>query len=311
MSESALDRVARALNLIPFISKNPGLSVLQIAERFNSTPTQISKDLTLLHMCGLPGYSHLELLDIDYEDPDYISVTEAQVLDQPRSLTQVEATTLVLGLQLLGELSTNSDELSAITALRERIAGALGAQLNSQVTIADAIEETPMQSSIKGAILENRALTFTYNSASSDSVTSRKVFPVSLDFREGIAYLQARLIPSGEVRTFRVDRILELVLGDIGANHLLTPESNVEAPENREIEIELGRDGLFFVEKHNEIVTSFSEVGERHRISLEASGGEWLVRTLLAWPEPVTVIKPLDLAALLKERIAGAIANYQ
>ena len=59
MKETALDRVSRALNLIPFIAANPGLSILQIAERFDSTPAQISKDLTLLHMCGLPVYTHL------------------------------------------------------------------------------------------------------------------------------------------------------------------------------------------------------------------------------------------------------------
>ena len=311
MNESALDRVARALNLIPFISKNPGLSVLQIAERFNSTPAQISKDLTLLHMCGLPGYSHLELLDIDYEDPEYISVTEAQVLDHPRSLTQLEATTLVLGLQLLGELSHDAREQSSIAELRERIATALGEELNSMITISDAIEETPMQSSIQSAISHERLLSITYNSASSDSVTTREVLPISLDYREGIAYLQARLIPSGEPRTFRVDRIVELVEGCDASGSLLQQELLSEESVSHQVEIQLGGDGLFFIEKHNEIVTSFTEVEGGYRISLSVSGGEWLIRTLLSWPARVIVIQPIDLAQLLKERIAVTIANYQ
>ena len=101
MPESAIDRVSRALDLIPFLVANPGLSISEIAQEFSSTEAQISSDLSLLHMCGLPGYSHLELLDISYEDPEFIEVVDPQVLDKPRSLTSIEAMSLVLGLQVL------------------------------------------------------------------------------------------------------------------------------------------------------------------------------------------------------------------
>lgn len=310
MSETALDRVARALNLIPFIASNPGLSVMEIALRFNSTPTQISKDLSLLHMCGLPGYSHLELLDIDYEDPEYVSVTEAQVLDQPRSLTQVEALTLVLGLQLLGELASDEDEAIAISSLRNRISTLFGQQLAQKVTVADAIVDSPIARSLFQAIGQSQHLTIQYNSASSDSVSTREIFPLEINYHDGIGYLNAFATSAGELRTFRLDRIDSLQVGPMDKNFVERVVRQVQGPGDSEVEIEMGRDGFFFMEKHSEIVTSYDEIGERFRITLRVTSSEWITRTLLAWPSPISVLRPAALAQAIHERIAGALANY-
>jgi len=310
MSETALDRVARALNLIPFIANNPGLSVVEIAARFNSTPAQISKDLSLLHMCGLPGYSHLELLDIDYEDPNYVSVTEAQVLDQPRSLTQIEALTLVLGLQLLVELASDQSEAAAITALQNRLSGLFGEQLARKVTITDAIVDSPIARKLAQAIAQSQHLTIHYNSASSDSVSTREIFPLEIFYHDGIGYLNAFATSAGELRTFRLDRIDEILVGPADAGFLERVVRQVPNPGDNEIEIEMGRDGFFFIEKHNEIVTSFHEQGERFRIKLRVNSGEWITRTLVGWPSPIAVMHPADLAETIHERIAGALANY-
>lgn len=311
MSESALDRVARALDLIPFISRNPGLSIVQIAERFGSTPAQISKDLSLLHMCGLPGYSHLELLDIDYLDPNFVSVTDAQVLDHPRSLTQVEAMTLVLGLQLLTELAADKEERAAIVSLQERITARYGNGLASSISIADALAESPLTTEISNAISAKRKLVLKYNSASSDSITSREVFPLHIFYINGIAYLRAFSFEANAERSFRLDRITDLAVGDrdTGLTANLTDVRQID--EVTEIELLMGADGFFFIERHNEIVTSFSESHGHFRITLGVTAGEWITRTLLAWPSKIEVLKPDLLAAAIQARIAGALANYQ
>ena len=64
MSESALERTARALDLIPYLLEHQGASVAELAARFSVTELQITQDLTMLHMCGLPGYTPLELMDM-------------------------------------------------------------------------------------------------------------------------------------------------------------------------------------------------------------------------------------------------------
>ena len=311
MSETALDRVARALDLIPFISSNPGLSVVQIAERFKSTPSQISKDLSLLHMCGLPGYSHLELLDIDYEDPNYIAVTEAQVLDHPRALTQIEAMTLVLGLQLLTELAGDISERLAITNLQERITTKYGNGLSTTIDITDAIVESPHATQISHALSTHRKLTIKYNSASSDSITSREVYPLHIYYTNGIAYLRAFIVDVNAERSFRLDRITDLHMGETDEGIYETLGKGGSQEEVSEVEIEMGADGYFFIERHNEIVTNHEENSGRFRIRLSVAPGEWITRTLLAWPSKIAVMEPHSLAETITQRIAGALANYQ
>src|ERR1019366_875873 len=268
MSESAIDRVARALDLIPFIRQNPGLSVVQIAHRFNTTPTQISKDLSLLHMCGLPGYSHLELLDIDYEDPNYISVTEAQVLDQPRSLTQMEALTLILGLNLLEELSSDSDEREVIFGLQQKLKTIYGESLSKSISTTEAIIESPLASEILSAIAKGQFLTLTYNSATRDSITVREVYPISIQYLHGVGYLKALSVSQNEDRTFRLDRIVSIEKGREEPNYSKNFNLSDINQLDETVEIVMGHDGLFFTERHSAIVTSFQEVDGGLRISL-------------------------------------------
>lgn len=311
MSESALDRVSRALDLIPFITHNPGLSVVQIAERFNSTPSQISKDLSLLHMCGLPGYSHLELLDIDYEDPNYISVKQAQVLDQPRSLTEVEALTLILGLNILLELSSSDQEREVIVALQEKLKARYGEGFAKSITTKAAIIESPVASQILSAIADGRILTLTYNSATSDSITVREVYPISIDYLHGVGYLRALTVPKGDERSFRLDRIVTLELGKEDRDFAKQFNLGSLSHSDEFVEIEMGPDGLFFIEKHQVIVTSYQELGERFKITLSVSAGEWITRTLISWPSRIEILKPLELREKIHQRIASTLENYQ
>ena len=308
MKETALDRVSRALNLIPFIAANPGLSITQIAERFDSTPAQISKDLTLLHMCGLPGYTHLELLDIDYEDPEYVSVLDPQVLDHPRSLSQTEALTLVLGLELLSEIAKDPAEREAISKLQERLSKIIGDDFARAISIADGLVESPIVKDLESAISSERFIHITYNSASSDTVTTRTVFPVELFFKDGIGYIQALMESDAEVRTFRIDRIIELTLGDVNSN--FAKRANFDSHTNIEIEIEMGEDGLFFLEKHNEIVTSSKEVNGTFFLTLKVNSSDWIKRVISSWPGRITVVKPVDLAQEIDELTRTALLNY-
>ena len=311
MNETALDRVSRALNLIPFILNNQGLSIQQLAQRFNSTPAQISKDLSLLHMCGFQHSGYLNFLEIDFDDPEYVAVKDPQVLDQPRSLTQVEALTLVLGLEMLSELATDAGEKLAIIQLKDRIAKSLGDGITQKITIADGVNESPLAQEITRAIVESRYLTLKYNSATSDSITTRRVFPLEISYHEGSGYIHAYQLDAQEVRTFRLDRIQELNIGEADPQFKenLTLESTSSGA--LAIELEMGSDGLFFIEKHNEIVTSFSEVEGRFFISLKVSSNEWITRTFLAWPTKITVINPPELARSLHDRTANTLANYQ
>jgi proteasome accessory factor C len=78
MAESALNRAARALDLVPYITENPGVAIEDLADKFQVSSQQIVKDLELIFLCGLPGYTPYELIDLNFED-GVVTIIEPQL----------------------------------------------------------------------------------------------------------------------------------------------------------------------------------------------------------------------------------------
>ena len=79
-------RTARLLDLVPYLNTHQGISLKDLAQHFDVSPSQMSADLTTLWMCGLPGYTPLELMDLEFES-GYVSIRNAETLSKPRSIT--------------------------------------------------------------------------------------------------------------------------------------------------------------------------------------------------------------------------------
>ena len=63
MADNAIVRTSRALDLIPYIVEHPGITIEELSDAFGTSESEISQILNIVFMCGLPGYSHLELID--------------------------------------------------------------------------------------------------------------------------------------------------------------------------------------------------------------------------------------------------------
>jgi proteasome accessory factor C len=320
MNDSALDRVARALDLIPFLTANPGLSISEIAQQFDTTPIQISRDLSLLHMCGLPGYSHLELLDIDYQDPEYVSVADPQVLDKPRALTYLESLALVLGLTLLEELTNDKEELGKITAFRERLSQLIGdRRLNERgpgfelLSTEQAVKQSPYALTIAQAITRESAIAIEYTSATSDTHTRRLIYPRRLIFKDGVGYCEALSEDQQAYRTFRLDRITQIDPHESGQpqDHQGGIVTVTQSEPSQPFQILIPKEGFAFLETHAEIIIDSQFDGQNYRLLLQVESGEWLLRTLLALPYPATVLAPLDWANTLSSRLEDTYKHYQ
>ena len=62
-----VEKAARLLDLVPFISTHQGIALNELAEEFNLSESELLSDLNTLWMCGLPGYTPLELIDLEFE----------------------------------------------------------------------------------------------------------------------------------------------------------------------------------------------------------------------------------------------------
>ena len=113
----AIEKVARALDLVPFVLKNQGISFSDLAVKFGIAEKELYEELNIIFCCGLPGYTPLELIDLSFED-GFVSVINPQVLNVARKLSGTELLRLHLGLQFL--IPFLSEELSHRPAIISR-----------------------------------------------------------------------------------------------------------------------------------------------------------------------------------------------
>jgi len=200
-----LERTARLLDLVPYISSHQGISLKELAQIFKVDQGQMTSDLTTLWMCGLPGYTPLELMDLDFES-GFVTIHNAETLSKPRSISFDEGVALVLGLDLLRSAISpdRNDLLERIDLLSQRLAGLI--KLPSALS-ATALVNQEVSSAISEALKSRMGLQITYHSLYRDELSTRTIFPIEMVEREGHFYLSSYCYSALDFREFRIDRI--------------------------------------------------------------------------------------------------------
>lgn len=304
MSESALDRTARALDLVPYLLEHQGISIPELAEAFGVSEKQINDDLVLIHMCGLPGYTPLELIDMFYED-GYVTVSDPQSFKKPRSMNKIEMTSLLVSLDLLKSLRTD-DVAKEIEALKLKLQENM--RFENPFVVVQNMENTEMVEAIERAIAKSTLLKIIYASGTKDKTSVRDILPIEIYVANGSTYLNAWCQSSKGDRTFRLDRILsyEIIEGSV-VNQ--TRESSVQAVDSLPIELLVSKPARNFIEDNRAIIGHIQE-GEQLRIELNPIDREWLVRTILGFGGQIEVSKPKELALEVVSRARAIKESY-
>jgi proteasome accessory factor C len=308
MSESALDRTARALDLVPYLLEHQGISIPELAEAFGVSEKQINDDLVLIHMCGLPGYTPLELIDMFYED-GYVTVSDPQSFKKPRSMNKIEMTSLLVSLDLLKSLRTD-DVAKEIEALKLKLQENM--RFENPFVVVQNMENTEMVEAIERAIAKSTLLRIDYASGTKDKTSVRDILPIEIYVANGSTYLNAWCQSSKGDRTFRLDRILnyEMIEGSV-INQ--TRETNVEALDSSPIELLVSKSARNFIEDNRVIIgrVEVIEDGEQLLIELNPIDREWLVRTILGFGGQIEVSKPKELALEVVSRAREIKESYR
>jgi predicted DNA-binding transcriptional regulator YafY len=193
----ANSRLARLFDLVPFIVKHQGIPIAELAEKFQISVEQLEKDLWLLYMCGLPGQTPLELMEFEFED-GYVSVRNADELKAPRSLTQIELASLVIGLEIL-----ISQGISGAEQLKNKLASKLSTEISYQPAKSDLYLPE-----ISQAIQQNKVLSIIYNGK------AREVIPFETYTEDRTSYLRAFCKSAEDRRTFKISKIESLKITD-------------------------------------------------------------------------------------------------
>ncbi|GII51817.1 protein pafC [Planotetraspora thailandica] len=310
------DRLPRLLALVPYLMSHPGAQVPEVAQLFGLSEKQLVDDLQLVWMCGLPGHTPGDLIDVSWDGGE-ITIENAETIARPLKLGVDEASALLVALRMLDELPEfeGRDVLSRVIAKLEQAAGDGAAAVSSQVQVE--VGAAPgAHSVITDATRRRRRLSLHYYVPGRDEITPREVDPMRVVVVDGRHYLEGWCYRAEAMRMFRLDRIVEVDVLDVAANPPAEAEpmdvtEGVFRPSDSDelVELEVTAAGRWVAEYYpcEEIV----ELGEgRLRVSLRARDQSWLVRLALRLGDSGRVLSPASLADRVAETAKAALANY-
>lgn len=302
MADNAAQRALRTMDLIPYILENPGITTTELAEKFNTTQKQIEKDLQLIFLCGLPGYTPYELIDLTFED-GIVSVIEPQVLNKPRKFSSSEMVVIKLGLEILREI--NADDVRKLTKI-DKILNKInsGADQNSFL-LADQINSTLFYSQISLAISQRRILNIEYKSLAKDNLSKRKILPGRISMSNGNLYLSAYDIERQSDRVFKMELISSCDTGEIFKENPI--QSNVS---DHVIELRVDEKLTNFIERNTSIIIAQQKVTGGLQVTLKVSNLEWLARSIVSFAPDIMVISPASLSEMVNQRVRDLLATY-
>jgi proteasome accessory factor C len=312
-SRTSADRLARLLNLVPYLLARPGIAVAEAAADLGVTERQLREDLELLWVCGLPGYGPGDLIDMAF-DGDRVTITYDAGISRPLRLTPDEALALVVALRMLAE-TPGTGNREAIERALAKIESSAGDLAGAPVAVR-LPGNTERVDTLRTAVERGRALHMTYYTPARDETTERVVDPMRVLMVGGRAYLEAWCRRAEGTRLFRVDRIDAFTeLDEPSAPPAQALPHDVSegvfrpGPDLPLVTLRVGRTGRW--------ITEYYPCEDIHR----AHGDEWVVtmrvtdlgwaqRFLLGLGSGVTVIGPPELVKRIRAQATTALEAY-
>ncbi|WP_025617642.1 helix-turn-helix transcriptional regulator [Salinispora cortesiana] len=311
-SRTSADRLARLLNLVPFLLARPGIEIAEAAGDLGVTERQLREDLELLWVCGLPGYGPGDLIDMAF-DGDRVTITYDAGIDRPLRLTPDEALALVVALRMLAETPGVANREAVERAL-VKIENAAGDRLGAPVAVRLPADNHRV-AELRAAVESGRALRITYYSVARDETIERTVDPLRMLVIGGRAYVEAWCRRAEGMRMFRVDRIDAVTRLDEPARvpaqavpHDVTGGAFRPTTDLPLVTLRIGRSERWITEYYP---CERVEPGEGEwLVSLRVTDLGWARRFVLGLGPEVTVVAPAELAAQVHAAATAALEAY-
>ena len=297
-SSSTIAQTERLLNLVPFIATHQNVAISELSKEFGVSKKEILDDLNTLWMCGLPGYTPLELIDLTFDD-GFVSIRNAEILQIPRSLTTSEIVALILGLDLL--LEADHSLKKEIGQVQEKLR-----QISGDIARAIPLVDSTYRAAIQQGIYERKGLLVSYFSPVSDLITTREVTPLEIRVDGSYEYLVA--MTDKGLRNFRLDRVSAISIMESRRNDSVP----ISGKQNNELKVKL------------KILSDFRRMTEM--LNIETSGesdavsalhdvagfsSEWFVRTVMSGAGALELAAPNEIRDLIATRTAQILEIYE
>ena len=273
-----------------------------MAAKFSVTQKQIEKDLQLIFLCGLPGYTPYELIDLTFED-GIVSITEPQVLTKPRNFSSNEMVVIKLGLEILREINVNEPvKLDKISTLLQKVHKETD---QDSVLLAKEISSSPYCSVINTAISQRKQLSIEYQSVSKDQLSTRLIVPFKISMLNGNLYLSAYDMDRHSDRIFKLNLISKCEIGERTELDLVKSTSIDQIVELM-VDVKLAN----FIERNTSIIVDQKLTVDGIKVTLKVNNLEWISRAVISNAPNIKVISPIALSEMIEQRAKNLLNAY-
>jgi proteasome accessory factor C len=288
---TAGERLRRVLAIVPWIVANNGVRLADVAARFGVPERELTADLEVVWMVGLPPYTPDSLVDVVIED-GRVWIHYAPFFERPLRLTPAQALVLLASADAL--LSVPGTDpggplARALEKLRATVGGD-GAGLEVQLGPA----EGDVLDQLREAVDTRREVALAYYSFGRDVDTEREVAPWRLFADGGAWYLHGWCSQAGGERVFRVDRISRAQVLDRDRSREPEPGDDALAtfqpqPDDPRVTVELAPEAAWVTDYYPVEAVERRADGSQ-RATLVVAATPWLDRLLLRLGPSVRVV---------------------
>ncbi len=305
----ASDRLRRLLVLVPYLVQHPGTELSEITRLFGVREDELTSDLNLLFVSGLPPYGPGDLIGVAIED-GRVWIDMADYFARPLRLTRAEALALYLrgtALAVTPGLREATALVSALRKLEERLGPETLGELAERVEAAEDGRPAETLDALRKAVAADERVRIEYYAASSAETTAREVDPEEVFFAIGNWYVAAFDHRSGEERLFRADRIrsVEPTGEAFDPRGLAGAGRPLYTPTERDVPVRLLlHPAARWVAEYYEVDAETEIPDGDLEVQLPASRLEWVARLVLRLGGEAEVLSPPELKGRVRE-LAG------
>lgn len=294
---TALDRVRRLLAIIPWVASEGGMSLDEMASRFDYPRETLLEDLwSVVQMVGVAPFGPGDMLGVLIED-DWVSIDYDHWFVQPMTLRPDEVVRLRTAAQAVADLAATED-LGPLERAATKLAAFVEPEATSTVDVRLGVVDEEVLGALQGAVAGRLPVEMDYYSYARDVPTTRTVEPHRLLADGGHWYLTGHCRLAEAPRIFRLDRISRC---EVGEDPFPEPEQAAAGPEGfldhgdfREVQLILEPDVRWVISQYPHRESEVLEDG-RLRVRLAVASTAWMERLLLR----------LGLAATIEEAPVG------
>ncbi len=305
-------RLRRLLAVVGWLAQVGEAPIAEVSRRFGMSEQELVAELELAACCGTPPYTPDTLMEIEVSEHSVRAFLPTE-FGRPRPLTPAEGFAVAASARVLLAVPGSDDD--ALRRALAKLDAALGSRAEAAAVGLD-VDAPSNLVAVREAVDSGKAIEIDYLSGSRDELTTRVVEPVQVITIDGHWYLDAFCHRAGDMRRFRVDRILAVRDAEKPSDAAVVRERPLEemfvpGPGAVEVHLRLGPDAQWVPESVPVRGVVRDGSGLVTDVVLDVSGMAWFERLLLQLGPEATVVSPPEMTGLAADAARRVLDRHR